>query len=289
MVTFSAAELSVGFVRETVEQLLLPSEFNWENDAAGFYRRYNLVFVAAAVLYLPIIFTLQRWMKDRPAFELGGAKSTAIINWIFWWELSLSIFSVLGSCCVVPMVFASIQSHGFLGSMCGIDMANLPQSWWGFAFSVSKVVEMGDTVLVVLRKKPLILLQYYHHLATMLYCWYGTLVIQKINNTNFFFAALNFLVHSIMYTWYAATRTGWKSPKWLMMSVTMLQLVQMIGGIAVTVLASSVIQGTHCGRWATEDPVGNQAAFVMYASYLVLFAHMFYNSYIVKKKKPKVN
>ena len=41
------------------------AQFNWENDAAGFYRRYNLVFVAAAVLYLPIIFILQRWMKDR--------------------------------------------------------------------------------------------------------------------------------------------------------------------------------------------------------------------------------
>ena len=41
------------------------AQFNWENDAAGFYRRYNLVFVAAAVLYLPIIFILQGWMKDR--------------------------------------------------------------------------------------------------------------------------------------------------------------------------------------------------------------------------------
>ena len=68
-----------------------------------------------------------------------------------------------------------------------------------------------------------------------------------------------------MYTWYAATRTGWKSPKWLMMSVTMLQLVQMIGGIAVTVLASSVIQGAlrmycMCNSFSYACPLSNLPA-----------------------------
>merc|ERR1711865_1367888 len=134
----------------------------------------------------------------------------------------------------------------------------------------------GDTLLVVLRKKPLILLQYYHHLATMVYCWYGTLMVQSINNTNFYFSTLNFVVHSCMYTWYAATRTGWKSPKPLMMGITLLQLVQMVGGIALTVLASSTIPGPDCGRWVVDDPNGNSAAFLMYASYLVLFGQMFY-------------
>jgi len=224
-------------------------------------------------------------MRDRPAFDLGGAGSKAAVNFIFYWELGLAIFSIVGSFFVIPLTVASAQKYSLLGSVCGTDLSNWPQAWWGFAFSVSKVFEMGDTLLVVLRKKPLILLQYYHHLATMVYCWYGTLIIYRINNTNFYFASLNYAVHSVMYTWYAATRTGWKSPKWLMMTVTMLQLVQMVGGIALTVLASTNIAGTDCGRWVSEDPQGLQAAFVMYASYLMLFAHMFYNSYIVKKPK----
>eukprot|EP00658_Telonema_sp_P-2_P051893 TRINITY_DN4000_c0_g1_i2.p2 TRINITY_DN4000_c0_g1~~TRINITY_DN4000_c0_g1_i2.p2 ORF type:complete len:193 (-),score=41.46 TRINITY_DN4000_c0_g1_i2:195-773(-) len=183
------------------------------------------------------------------------------------------------------MVISHIQATSLLDAICNADLADAPASAWGFLFSVSKVVEMGDTLLVVLRKKPLIFLQYYHHLATMVYCWYGTVFIYKLNNSNMVFAALNLAVHSIMYSWYAATRTGWKSPKALMMTVTLLQLLQMVAGIAITVVASSHIPGTSCGRWSRHDPWGNKAAFIMYGSYMALFGKMFYDNYIVPKPR----
>merc|ERR1712150_15629 len=137
---------------------------------------------------------------------------------------------------------------------------------------------MGDTLFVVLRKKSLILLQHYHHLATMLYCWAVCMYIKpEHNNSICIFAAMNLCVHSVMYTWYAATRTGWRSPKILMMFVTLIQLVQMIVGVSIII--TTVIN--NC-----MDPLSN-FALVMYFSYLVLFANLFYNNYLKPRPKKK--
>merc|ERR1712224_407601 len=115
--------------------------------------------------------------------------------------------------------------------------------------------------------------------ATMAHCSFACLYIKSEHNNSIpIFAAMNLCVHSVMYTWYAATRTGWRSPKILMMMVTLIQLVQMVGGVSLIV--TSVMQGC-------PDPLTNYGLF-MYASYLVLFARLFYFNYLVpRKKKPK--
>jgi elongation of very long chain fatty acids protein 6 len=281
------------------------STFNWENDAIGFYNRFHAVFVAAAILYYPTIFGIRYWLTDKKAFDLGGAPaavkdesgktvkdkdgktvrapSKAMFNYIFWWELGLALFSIAGAYNVVPMALESLSSTStFEEAVCKPKMENDRRAWWIFAFNVSKLFEFGDTLFVVLRKKPLILLQHYHHLATMLYCWWGTIVVASINNTNPFFAAMNLCVHSVMYSWYAATRTGWRSPKWMMMMVTLIQLVQMILGCIIVFTAQS---GSPDCRWTREDPLGAKFAKFMYTSYLVLFGKLFYDNYIAPKKE----
>ncbi len=37
----------------------------------------------------------------------------------------------------------------------------------------SQIPELVDTVFIVLRKKPLILLHWYHHFTVLLYCWHS--------------------------------------------------------------------------------------------------------------------
>mmetsp|Transcript_29541 Transcript_29541/g.41047 ORF Transcript_29541/g.41047 Transcript_29541/m.41047 type:complete len:119 (-) Transcript_29541:68-424(-) len=106
----------------------------------------------------------------------------------------------------------------------------------------------------------------------------------RLNNTNPYFAGMNLVVHSIMYTWYAATRTGWKSPRVVMIFITLIQLIQMVGGIIFVFIS---IFGEHesCGMWLKREPYGLIACVFMYASFLVLFTELFVNNYILKKKK----
>lgn len=39
-------------------------------------------------------------------------------------------------------------------------------------FVFSKVPELGDTVFIILRKRPLIFLHWYHHVTVLLYTWH---------------------------------------------------------------------------------------------------------------------
>jgi elongation of very long chain fatty acids protein 6 len=272
-------------IRPLAMSLLLPSwEWNWEHDAVKFYETNFAIFAACACAYYPVIFGLRALMHSYEPFDLGGPKTKCTLNWICWWESSLAIFSIVGAFYVVPLAINPLlQGTSLLDVLCGAPMHNDPANLWTFFFMVSKVFEFGDTIFVVLRKKPLILLQHYHHLATMLYCWYATVYVWRYNNTNIYFAAMNLSVHSVMYTWYAATRTGWRSPKILMMMVTLIQLVQMVFGVSIVYAATSGEKG--CTKWMEKDPTGARACLFMYFSYLVLFGKLFIDNYIFPKKK----
>ena len=42
---------------------------------------------------------------------------------------------------------------------------------WVILMTLSKLVELGDTIFIVLRKQPLVFLHWYHHISTLIYCW----------------------------------------------------------------------------------------------------------------------
>lgn len=46
-------------------------------------------------------------------------------------------------------------------------------AFYAYAFVLSKVPELGDTIFIVLRKQPLIFLHWYHHITVLLYSWYS--------------------------------------------------------------------------------------------------------------------
>ena len=83
-------------------------------------------------------------MKDREAFDLGGAKTKGLINWIFWWETGLAIFSILGAYYVLPSVILTpiMEGRDWNATVCGESSPNLDEArpgFWIFIFCVSSV------------------------------------------------------------------------------------------------------------------------------------------------------
>merc|ERR1719162_1750894 len=101
--------------------------------------------------------------------------------------------------------------------------------------------EFVDTVLLRLGKSAVIRLHWYHHITTMLYCWYSNQVENDNNCGGMFFATMNLIIHSFMYTYYALAEAGHRklmSKYGLDKLLTTCQILQMVVGMWL-VLASS--------------------------------------------------
>ena len=147
--------------------------------------------------------------------------------------------------------------------------------------------ELLDTFFIVIHKKPLIFLHWYHHVSVLLYCWHS--YVYKAP-AGILFVVMNYFVHAIMYFYYFLMAAKWK-PKWFHpVYITTLQITQMIVGVMATILSNNLFfikQSQNCFL----DRSNTIAALIMYGSYLILFFQFFLGRYsssssiIVSKKQ----
>jgi len=143
--------------------------------------------------------------------------------------------------------------------------------------------ELFDTFFIVIHKKPLIFLHWYHHITVLLYCWHSYVTTSP---PGIFFVVMNYSVHASMYFYYALMAMRIR-PKWFNpMLITAFQISQMIVGIAVTLVAFYFFMNDPDGNCKIERE-NNTAAFVMYGSYLFLFGQFFVGRYFAAAKKSK--
>lgn len=114
----------------------------------------------------------------------------------------------------------------------------MASAYWSFIGTLSKVVELGDTAFLILRKKPVMFLHWYyyyinityrlmlfldttlqqiakindlilryHHATVMLYTWY---TYEDSDPCHRWFIVMNYFVHTVMYTYYGL-RVRWIS------------------------------------------------------------------------------
>ena len=141
-----------------------------------------------------------------------------------------------------------------------------------------------DTFFIVIHKKPLIFLHWYHHISVLLYCWHAYVTKAP---AGLFFVSMNYGVHAIMYFYYFLMAVKCK-PKWFnSIWITVAQISQMVVGVAVT--AGGFILPPRFATVCEIKPENNMAALIMYGSYLMLFVQFFVQRYQVKAKtsKPK--
>merc|ERR1712174_164335 len=169
-----------------------------------------------------------------------------------------------------------------MGTVCA------PASWYGnnlsgffvMLFIYSKVAELFDTVLLLLAKKPVIALQWWHHSTVLLYCWHS---YSCRIATGLWFAAMNYSVHSVMYGYFALMSTRYRklvTP--YAIYITLLQLVQMLVGMFVTIKAMMWQDvGAECHVNKTNSVLG----LTMYASYFLLFFKLFVENYVTQTRR----
>merc|ERR1712050_424945 len=188
-------------------------------------------------------------------------------NFAFGWNLSLSIFSWCGLVACVPVLIRGVSEKGMYFTICA------PPHWYGnnlsglfvMLFIYSKVAELLDTVLLLLAKKPLIALQWWHHSTVLLYCWHS---YSNCIATGIWFAAMNYSVHAVMYGYFAITATKYrKCVTPCAIFITLAQLLQILVGMYVTVKAVfHQARGEECHVNKTNSVLG----LGMYFSYFVL-------------------
>jgi len=205
------------------------------------------------------------------------------------WNLLLAVFSTIGAYKTVPVLYHSLLDKGFVYTACTDPeqwYADGPVGLWVGLFIFSKLPELIDTVFLVLRGRDVIFLHWFHHLTVLLYCWHA---YHNRVASGLWFAAMNFSVHAIMYTYYflmACKLYAIATP--CALSITTCQILQMALGSAVTL--TSARKFSAGGRAACfVDPANYKMGLAMYASYFCLFGVLFWNKYVVKHTATRVS
>jgi len=199
------------------------------------------------------------------------------------WNLSLSLFSIFGATRTVPRLLQVFEERHFVASVCGNVMVwcNTPAGLWVFLFILSKVPELIDTAFLVVKRKNIGFLHWYHHTTVMIFCWMaGAHLIMP----GLWFAAMNLCVHSVMYFYYFLTSVNimWVK-KYFDFPITVMQISQMIMGVIIvfTVAYHQFFTEEGCESATLPHTI---YALVMYGSYLYLFVEFFVKRYLLGGK-----
>ena len=117
-------------------------------------------------------------------------------------------------------------------------------------------------------------------------CWYCLGSEPMTPSNSVIYTAMNAFIHTVMYSYYCLRSARIPVAKPLQMSITVMQIVQMVFG---TILCCSELYYRHL----TNQPCDSdgKAAWLgaaIYLSYFYLFSLFFYNFYIAPSKKAAI-
>ncbi|XP_015722251.1 elongation of very long chain fatty acids protein 3 [Coturnix japonica] len=250
----------------------MEQSFN-EREAIGWMQenwRKSFIF---SVAYVVLIFGIQYLMKDRRGYKLRTPLAL--------WSLGLALFSAIGAYRTWKHMISILTTMGFKQSVCNqVFYVDPVCKFWVYLFALSKVLELGDTVFIILRKQKLIFLHWYHHILTLIYTWY---CYKEMMSGGGWFITLNLTIHTIMYSYYTVRAAGFRLSRWIAMAITVSQILQMAIGVTLCILLIWWRKDEDC--LCTWPDIS--FSFLMYLSYLVLFCNFFSKSYLVNTQKLK--
>ncbi|XP_009956227.1 PREDICTED: elongation of very long chain fatty acids protein 6-like [Leptosomus discolor] len=257
---------------QPLEEYDFERNFN-EQEAREWMQENWHMSVYISVAYLILIFGIQHFMKERRGYQLRVPLTL--------WSLSLALFSAIGALRMWKQMALILSTKGLKQSVCSQSIYIHPVSkLWSYLFVLSKLMELGDTVFIVLRKKKLTFLHWYHHSVTLIVAWYH---YKDMLVGSSWPAVLNFSVHAVMYSYYAVRATGFQVPHFIAMTITISQTLQMLAYVIMNILIIFWMEDKVCHTTWT----GVFLTSVLYLSLLVLFCNYFFKTYLRSTQKSK--
>jgi len=154
-------------------------------------------------------------------------------------------------------------------------------NFWAYIFFLSKFYELFDTIIIVLKKRPLIFLHVYHHIITMVLVY---VMMDEMVAVRWLPSLANCIVHIPMYYYYGMSALGINL--WWKKYITKLQISQfVIDVVAMNSGAYYFLNGIPCsssvGAWLF--------GLVVIGSFLVLFINFYKKTYNEKKSEISSN
>ncbi|CAD5220929.1 unnamed protein product [Bursaphelenchus okinawaensis] len=246
---------------------VLPMEKKFDSVASTLWMQENWHHsIALSTFYIISLYAGQKIMESRKPFYLEGP--------LFYWNMFLAVFSLSGVVRMTPEMFWSVGSNSFEYSICTASFAQGVTGFWTEMFAMSKVFEFVDTWFIVLRKKPLIFLHWYHHVTVLVYTWHA---YKDHTASGRWFIWMNYGVHALMYSYYALRAAQFRVPRLIAMTVTVLQIAQMVMGVYI---GYRVFNIKSAGQSCQQTNENLYFSFLIYFSYFCLFCHFFYKAYL---------
>lgn len=181
--------------------------------------------------------------------------------WFHAWCAMLSIYSVITFLGMTQTAKQLWISGSWISQTTTMDWREKDECcFWVTTFFLSKFIELGDSFFIIFLNKRLILLQWFHHMTTLLYVQEA---LSERRFSSFWFIYMNLFVHSIMYAYYVKAFIR----PWI---ITFFQILQMIIGLSIVIL----------DRKEGFDIYGC----TMYGLYFYLFSEYFVNRYIYNNR-----
>ena len=225
-----------------------------------------------SIFYMILIPVLKKWMEIRG--QRYNLRTLLVI-----WNSILAVFSVVGVVRCLPEFYHIFSTKGFTSSFCESDYyMDLRVNIWYLMFVWSKVIELIDTLFIILRNGKLLTLHWVHHCLTLCYSWY---VFGDVPATARWMVNMNFIAHSFMYTYYALKALRISIPLVISISITSIQILQMIFGLYINY---KVIEFKRSGIACDASLSVAVTGLSLYTLFFVLFANFFVNSYLRRPK-----
>jgi len=231
---------------------------------------HESLLLKCVVVYVVSIFSIKFTMSNRRPFGLQMPLTV--------WNAILAVFSIAGFVQMTPTMFKVISQQGIQRTYTHVTELQTGKiaGYWAFVWCVSKIPELIDTLFIVLRKKPLMFMHWYHHAVTG---YFAFVTFYEDNAYMIWVVWLNYFIHSFMYSYYCARALNYKIPPQFAQLLTGAQIVQFLITHAVMGHLLVLMMNNPSNKYAVTYK-GFTIGAVMELSYLMLWFRFYYISYI---------